>query len=75
MPRRCPSEVITHRIELGTAERVQLKKIIKVRERDVWLENIPNVMMGVGAVAGGAIGWLLNDEVRIAPCDLVAIPS
>ena len=29
----------------------------------------------VGALAGGAIGWLLADELRIAPCDLVAIPS
>lgn len=29
----------------------------------------------IGAVAGGAIGWLLNDEVRITPCDMVAIPS
>ena len=53
MPRRCPSEVITHRIELGTAERVQLKKLTKSYERDKWLENIPNALMGVGAVAGG----------------------
>ena len=29
----------------------------------------------IGAVAGGAIGWLLADEIRIAPCDLVAIPA
>jgi len=29
----------------------------------------------VGALAGGAIGWLLADEIRVAPCDLVAIPA
>jgi len=29
----------------------------------------------IGAIAGGAMGWFLNDEVRITPLDMVAIPS
>ena len=29
----------------------------------------------IGAVAGGAMGWFLADDIRITPSDMVAIPS
>jgi len=53
-PRRCPSEVITQRIELGTAERQQVKKIATAYKADKFLENIPNIMLGVAGV-GAAV--------------------
>ena len=53
MPRRCPSEVITHRIELGTAERTQLKTFARAYNRDKWLENWKGVGIGTGVVVAG----------------------
>jgi hypothetical protein len=52
MPRRCPTEVITHRIELGTAERQQLKKFARAYNRDKWLENVANIACA-GLLGGG----------------------
>jgi hypothetical protein len=66
MPRRCPSEVITHRIEFGTAERQQLKKFARAYNRDKWLENVANIacagLIGGGIYLGFKYGGMLIGE-------------
>lgn len=53
MPRLCPTQVISHRLELGTAERKQLKEAVTAYNRDKWLENIPNFAIGAASVVAG----------------------
>lgn len=66
MPRRCPTEVITHRIEFGTAERQQLKKFARAYNRDKWLENVANIacagLIGGGIYLGFKYGGMLIGE-------------
>tara|TARA_Y100000361_G_C11160206_1_gene346789 strand:+ start:2641 stop:3480 length:840 start_codon:yes stop_codon:yes gene_type:complete len=50
MPRKAPKEVIEHRITLGDYERTQLVKAVQAYDRDKYLENIPQVLGGIGVV-------------------------
>jgi hypothetical protein len=49
MPRLCPTSVIEQRITLGTKERKELDRVIDAYNRDKWLENIPNILIGIAA--------------------------
>jgi len=77
-PRRCPSEVFTHRIELGTAERQQVKKMTAAYSRDKYLENIPNIMLGVAGVLAGAgvigIGYSLYKVAESISLEFITKP-
>jgi hypothetical protein len=70
-PRRCPSEVITHRIELGTAERQQLKKFQQSYRVDKVLENVTNIA-AAGLIGGGIYlgfkygGYLIGSGLDLA---------
>jgi len=70
MPRNAPKEVIEHRITLGDFERKRLDELTSAYNRDKWLENIPQVGLGVGllgigaGIAGGAyiIGKVMSEH-------------
>lgn len=63
MPRKAPKEVVEHRITFGDYERKELKDAINAYQQDKFLENIPNVMLGVaglGVAAGvGLVAYAL----------------
>jgi hypothetical protein len=63
MPRKAPKEVKEHRITLGDYERAKLDKLIEAYNRDKYLENIPNMMLGVAglgiAATIGFVGYAL----------------
>ena len=54
MPRKAPKEVVEHRITLGDYERKELKEAVDAYNRDKWLENVPYMMIGIGAVGAAA---------------------
>lgn len=61
MPRLAPDACQEMRVTLGTYERNQLKKFANSYRLDKQLENIPNIMLGVGGVIASvgvcAIGY------------------
>lgn len=63
MPRKAPKDVTEHRITLGDYERDRLNKLIEAYNRDKYLENIPNMMLGVAglgiAATIGFVGYAL----------------
>ena len=52
MPRKAPSDVTEHRITLGDFERKQLTEAVNAYNRDKWLENVPYMVISVGAIGG-----------------------
>ena len=63
MPRLAPQLdgkpcVLEHRITFGTYERKQITEAIDAYRRDKWLENIPNMLIGVSApLAAVGVGY------------------
>lgn len=58
MPRLCPTQTISHRLELGTYERKEFRKALKIYQREKRWENVPNYMLGgAGILAAGGLGW------------------
>jgi len=60
MPRKSPGSdngVTEHRITLGNFERKQLTEAVDAYNRDKWLENVPYMIISVGAIGfAGAAG-------------------
>ena len=57
MPRKAPKEVIEHRLTLGDYERTQLVNVVNAYNRDKWLENVPNLISGIGVLGiAGSLG-------------------
>lgn len=54
MPRKAPKEVVEHRITLGDYERKELKEAIDAYNRDKWFENVPYMIISIGAVGAAA---------------------
>ena len=52
MPRNAPTDVTEHRITLGDFERKQLTETVNAYNRDKWLENVPYMVISVGAIGG-----------------------
>ena len=54
----CPTQTISHRLELGTYERKEFRKALKIYQREKRWENVPNYMLGgAGILAAGGLGW------------------
>jgi len=57
MPRKAPTDVTEHRITLGDFERKQLTEAVDAYQRDKWLENVPYMIISIGAIGvAGAAG-------------------
>lgn len=58
MPRLCPTQTISHRLELGSYERKEFKRALRIYQRDKRWENVPNYMLGgAGVIAAAGLGW------------------
>ena len=58
MPRQCPTQTISHRLELGTYERRELKKAVEAYRFDKAVEGGTGILVGAAALTAAlGLGW------------------